>query len=213
MNLNSRKDKLIYLQKFVDLETNEIKNDDSGNELYYKILNKNRIDRHIDRCSRCGTSFNIKSYTRSVKGFGNINADIFLIGESPCSHSMIAQLPFAWESGRILDIILELSNLNRYNIFISNSIHCHLESKRPPTNIEIKRCNRILYEEIQIVNPTLVVALGNSAKTAIKYIHKRTKKIKHKTIYVKHPASFLYNSAGLQDYILKVSLELDKAKK
>jgi len=218
MKLNTRKEKLVLLQQFVNLETNELKEDNNpGNVLYDKILCKKQLDKHINNCTRC-KDLNIKSFTDSVPGWGNLNADIFFIGESPCVHSMTAQFPFAWKSGRILDIVLYLSRLTRYDVFISNSIHCHPESKRAPTDKEIHRCHKFLYKEIEIVQPELIVTLGNSAKTAMAHIIKRCylpddDGLDYKTIHKKHPAAFLYNSAGLRDYILKFSLDLNKVSK
>ena len=210
MTLLTRKDKLVLLKQYLNLETNEL-NPDSENFLYEKIFRKNQIDKRISKCHRCD-KLNIKSFTRSVPGWGNLNADIFFIGEAPCIHSMTAQFPFAWRSGRILDIVLKLSSLNRYDIYISNSVHCHLESKRTPTDKERTKCSTFLSKEILLVEPKLIVTLGNSAKAAIEYInkHKKIKTSEHKIIYAIHPAKFLYNNTGLRDYVLKLSLELDK---
>ncbi|KKM72797.1 hypothetical protein LCGC14_1416880 [marine sediment metagenome] len=208
MKTKTRKDKLVLLSRYLDLETNELITDKNpGNALYEKILLKKHLDKSINKCTRC-KNLNIKSFTDSVPGWGNLDADIFFIGESPCTHSMIAQFPFAWKSGRILDIVLRLSNLTRYDVFISNSMHCHPESKRSPTDRERIKCSPFLYDELQIVEPELIVTLGNSAKVAMD-----TLKTPHKTIHKKHPASFLYSSTGLRDYILKLSLELDKVLK
>ena len=210
MESKTRKDKLVLLGQYLDLETNELKSDNPGKALCEKIVQKKRLDRRIDRCVRC-PNLNIKSFTKSIPGWGNLNADIFLIGESPCVHSMTSNFPFAWKSGNILDIILKLSGLTRYDVFISNSMHCHPETKRTPTDNELRRCRRYLHEEMQIVSPLLVVTLGNAAKTTIKSMI--AKLLLPNILHKKHPASFLYNSAGLSDYILGFSLELDKVSK
>ncbi len=213
MDLKTRKDKLVVLKEYLNLENNELTSENPGNALYKKILLKKRLDKHINECARC-RDLNIKSYTKSVPGWGNLNANIFFIGESPCVHSMTACFPFAWRSGRILDIVLRLSNLTRYSVFISNSIHCHPEAKRSPTDKEIHRCSNFLYNELNTVKPNLVVTLGNSAKAAIAYISKHkfpdAYGEPYKILHKKHPASFLYNSTGLRDYILKFSLDIDK---
>jgi len=223
MKTKTRKSKLVLLQKYLNLETNELKVDNNpGNILYEKIIRKKQLDKRISNCHKCGINHNIKSFTKSVPGWGNLNANIFFIGESPCLHSMIANFPFAWRSGRILDIILKLSGLIRYDVYISNTVHCHLESKRMPTDKEIKKCSVYLSKEICLVHPKLIVALGNSAKNAMTYTVKsrlfmlwsiKTKggeTLPCKILHVRHPAAFLYNSTGLRDYILKLSLELDK---
>lgn len=212
MLLKTRKEKLILLRRYLNLETNELESNNSMDTLYTlyeKILLKKKLDRQISQCSRC-KDMNIKSYTGSVPGWGSLNADIFFIGESPCVHSMLSQFPFAWRSGRILDVVLKLSNLNRYDVFVSNSMHCHPESKRAPTDKEIHKCARYLHEELKLVEPKLVVTLGNSAKAALSYIASKHHALEYAVLHNRHPAAFLYNSTGLRDYILKFSLELDK---
>ncbi len=209
MELKSRKDKLVALKQFLNLETNEFKTDLTEDVTYQKTLLKNKLNKKIRNCTRC-QKLNIKSFTRSVPGWGNIDANIFFIGEAPCIHSMTAQFPFAWKSGAILNVALRLSSLTRYDIFISNSIHCHPPSNRAPTDIEIRKCSQHLHDELQIVKPKLIVSLGNAAKTAVKHIKDKSL---YKILQMRHPASFLYSNANLKDYILKLSLEIDKFKK
>lgn len=205
MKAKTRKNKLILLKKYLDLETNELYTNLDSIGIYAKVLIKNLLDKRIRKCHRC-KKLNIKSYTYSVLGWGNLNADIFLIGESPCVHSMSAQFPFPSASGNILDIVLTLSNLTRGDVFISNSIHCHLNAKQTPNDKEIHKCNTFLQNELEIVRPKMIVTLGNSAKTALAQIKTFDATTLHKT----HPAKFLYSSAGLSDYILKFSLDIDK---
>jgi len=210
MKLKTRKSKLIALKQFIDLETDDliIGAENPGSILYDKILRKNIIDKRIIKCAKC-PKLNMKSFTQAVPGWGNLNADIFFIGEAPCVHSMSNQFPFAWKSGRILDIVLELSCLTRYNVFVSNSAHCHV-GHRTPTNREIRKCSRMfLDDEIELVEPKLIVTLGNSAKIALSYVtSKHVLECKH--LHMVHPAKFLYSKQGLKDYMLRMSTELDK---
>jgi len=207
---NTRKDKLLRLRHYMDLETHQIYEDKyPGKAFRNKILRKNLLDRKLNRCHLC-EGMNITSSTGCVPGWGNINASIFIIGEAPCTKSMIYKYPFAWKSGIILDLILKLSNLTRNNIFITNSIHCHPPSNRTPLYKEILNCSAYLQKEIKIVKPKLIIALGNTAKLAMLNIN--IKDVDYRIIYKKHPASFLYSSEGIISYIIKTSLEIDKYK-
>ncbi len=212
MTPKTRKDKLVALKQFLDLETNELIQHVESN-LYGKVLHKTGIDRKIKKCRRCPDS-NIKSFTDSVPGWGNLDAKVFFIGESPCVHSMQAQFPFAWKSGDILNIILALSGLTRYDVFISNSVHCHPKRKEAPKEKQILHCSEFLYKELLLVRPILVVTLGNSAKAAMQHLIPMYKIYKDgeppKTIHKTHPAKFLYSNTGLGDYIIKFSLDIDK---
>lgn len=219
MNLVTRKDKLVALQDFINLETNDLIPNDTlpglGSILHDKLLIQKALNRRITKCSKC-TGLNVKGFTESAHGFGNLNAKIFFIGEAPCVKSMTLDFPFAWKSGKLLDIILNLSSLTRYDVFISNAIHCRLAQKRTPTNKEIRRCRFHLCDELELVQPKVVIALGASAKTSMYYVSKSKTAnpdiLAYKILYVKHPAAFLYNDFGLQDYILKTSLTIDKYK-
>lgn len=209
MEFQTRKEKLVALRDYLDLETNTLKSETSETELYQKTIDKNQLDKRIDKCRKC-YNLNVRNYTKSIPGWGNLNADIFFIGESPCKNSMISKMPFAWASGNILDIVLKLSSLIRYDIFISNSVHCHLETKRVPTDKERFKCRKYLLAEIELINPKLIVTMGNSAKASLAYI---SKTLDCKVLNKVHPAKFLYSSTGLRDYILKFSLELDRVSK
>ncbi len=208
--MSTRKDKLIALRKFIDLETGDfiLKNTDDA-FLYPKQKQKNILDNQIRSCRRC-TGLNIPSCTKAVPAHGNLNSKIFFIGESPCIYTMQAQMQFAHKSGIILDIILALSNLDRYDVCMSDSIHCHPPRDRQPTPQELKNCRNYLRSEIHLVKPKLIIPLGNHAKETLAHI--ATDVLECKIFSVRHPASFLYNPRGMKDYILKVSFELDKYK-
>ncbi len=208
--MNTRKTKLVALQQHLDLETGEfLTRNPIGSLLFKKTARKQRLDKQIMDCRLC-KGLNIKSSTRAVPAWGNLNANIFFVGESPCVHSMVVQVPFAHKSGRILDIILSLSGLTRYDVCISDSIHCHTIRDRNPEPEEMNNCTMFLNRILHIVKPKLIIPLGAFAKIAIEKID--TKSLKCKVMPATHPARFLYNPRGIKDYILKLSLELDKYK-
>ena len=202
----TRKSKLVKLSKYLDLETEELFPRESRTNNFKKLYTKVSIDRIIDKCDLCD-NLNITNFTKCVCGYGNLNSNIILIGEAPCSNSMKIKMPFAWKSGYLLDTAFILSTLHKRDLFITNAIHCHLAGKRTPTEEEIKNCSRHLQSEISLVKPKLVLTLGNIAKLAMETI-----KTKAKVMNMKHPASFLYNPRGTVDYIIKLSILLDKYK-
>lgn len=209
--MSTRKEKLIILRDFVDLDTGEIDKSkfDRENLLYEKSIHKKCLDRHISKCTKC-PQMNIARYSESCPGWGNLNALYFFVGQSLHRPGIMSGLPFILGSGYMLDAALRLSGLTRYDTFISNVVHCHPPNNRSSTMEEKKNCLPYLKDELAIISPKLVVALGNDANWAVQKLGLKTSK-KQRVLKVKHPASFSYSAPEKKvDWIVKLSLELDK---
>ena len=111
----------------------------------------------------------------------------------------------------IIDAALRLSGLNRRDCFITNIVHCHPERNRPSTDEEKENCLSYLFEELDIVNPQIVVALGRDAEQAVqKYMDEREYEFRY--LKYQHPASLIYSAPeNKPNYIIKMSLDIDKA--
>lgn len=216
MRPTSKKDKLVYLQHFADLETGKLDESafDYENSLYRKALKMKPLVGRIARCKRC-PGLNQKRHTESCPGWGNLNADIFFIGQSLHEHGVVTGLPFILASGYSIDAALRLSGLLRKDVFMTNVVHCHPLGNRGSTDTEKKNCLRFLKSEIEIVWPKLVVALGNDAKQTVEMFDSRGDFGKNfKILKVKHPASFIYSAPEDRiQWIVKLSLEMDKVLK
>lgn len=128
---------------------------------------------------------------------------------------MISDLPFILASGYCIDAALRLSGLLRKDVFLSNVVHCHPAGNRGSLDEERKKCLPFLVEELRIVKPKLVVALGNDAKQALDDMETMFLiDYNIKFLKVKHPASFMYGSPEQRiDWIVKLSLEIDRVYK
>lgn len=190
-----------------------------------KILNRN-----IKSCRRCkdndGKPFNILGKTESAPGFGNLLSPFFFIGQSLCTECMDTQIPFTKGSGYYIDAALELCGLWRKDVFISNLVHCHPKDNAVSKIEWIANCQEWLKEELKIVNPMMVIAMGANAigfmKTYYEIKNFRTNEIfnsnrfdqrSHTTVYclgVTHPASFLYKGGrGGSKWIATVAAAVD----
>lgn len=122
---------------------------------------------------------------RTVFGRGNLPADILFIGEAPGPAEDSLGKPFVGPAGKVLDLIIEktlqalppeipiVGRVRPPVFFISNATLCYpgRDSKgtiKSPGKEAIKACNPRLVELVQIVNPRLIVRLGNVAKSATK---------------------------------------------
>lgn len=145
-------------------------------------------------------------------GWGDLNADVFFVGQSCHEFGVYSGLPFILGSGLMIDAALRLSGLNRKDCFISNVVHCHPERNRMSTEEEKESCLPYLFEELDIVQPRVVVALGKDAEQGVKrYMDEREHTWKY--LHYSHPASLLYTSPESRpNYVIKLSLDLDKAR-
>ena len=104
-----------------------------------------------------------------VLGEGNPRSDIMLIGEAPGKTEVELKRPFVGVAGKNLDMFLQTIHLNREDIYITNSVKFRPTrtsewgtiANRPPTPEEILAQRDFLMEEVEIVNPKVIVTLGN----------------------------------------------------
>jgi len=207
-SMKTRKEKLIALREMIDLETGAINTDffEYENTLYDKAVRKKSLDFYINKCQLC-EELNIKRYSDSCGGWGDLNAKVFIIGQSLHRPGILSGLPFILGSGYLLDAALRLSGLLRKDVFITNVVHCHPPRNRGSLESEKKNCLPFLVQEIRIVSPQLIVALGNDA-------HWATDKIDVKALKVRHPAFFLHSAPEDSiEWIIKLSNEIDKVYK
>lgn len=115
------------------------------------------IAAEVAPCTRCRLS---QTRTKTVPGAGNPNADIFFIGEGPGFHEDKQGLPFVGASGTYLEKLLQLINLKRSDVFISNVVKCRPPENRDPNPDEIAACKDYLERQIEIIDPLVIVTLG-----------------------------------------------------
>ena len=208
---SSRKEKLIALREFIDLETGEIKEAAFiyENQLLERTRIKNRLDHGIKKCNKC-PDMNVFRYSNNAPGWGNINSPYFFLGQSLHVTGMMTGLPFISGSGYMFDAALNIIGLKRTDVFISNVVHCHPPNNRAYTENEKHNCLPYLREEIEIVQPKMVVAMGNDAQWAVSILGLTGRK-DIRIIKVKHPASFSYSAPEQRvNWILKLASELEK---
>lgn len=167
-----------------------------------------------------------------VFGYGKLSPTLMLIGEAPGKNEVIEGKPFVGPAGKILTEFLLALELKREDLYITNSVKYRMSRlgasgnliNRPARNDEIDRARDFLREEIEIVNPKIVVPMGNvSLKSLIsrdlsigQYHGKliKDKKVVPLVFPIYHPASLIYNSKleGLYKEDLKKLKEIIKNK-
>lgn len=209
--MSKRSEKLIELSKFCCLESGTFK-DGAFTDLellYEKGRKYHRLCKNIRGCNKC-PGMNIKRITEACPGQGDLSADIMFIGQSLHEYGVYSGIPFILGSGLLIDAVLRLSRLNRKDCFISNTVKCHPERNRASTEEEKENCWGYLAEEIDVVRPRIVVALGKDAEQGVgRYMDEREYGWKY--LKYQHPASLIYSSPEARpNYIVKMSLDIDR---
>ena len=109
------------------------------------------------------------SRTQTVFGVGNPDAEIMFIGEAPGADEDAKGEPFVGRAGQLLTKIIETMGFKREDVYIANVLKCRPDmprgqsGNRPPTLDEMQTCLPYLKEQIDIVQPKALVALGATA--------------------------------------------------
>lgn len=102
-----------------------------------------------------------------VFGAGNANARLVFVGEAPGFDEDVQGLPFVGKAGQLLTKIIESIGLKREQVFICNVLKCRPPGNRNPLPEEVMNCKPYLTEQLQIIQPKIVCALGNFAAKAL----------------------------------------------
>jgi uracil-DNA glycosylase len=108
-------------------------------------------------CQRCVLR---KGCTQVVFGDGNPKARLMLVGEGPGADEDRLGIPFVGKAGQLLDRILEAASIKRHDIYIANVVKCRPPGNRQPVPQEVDSCLPYLYQQIELINPEIVVCLG-----------------------------------------------------
>jgi DNA polymerase len=100
--------------------------------------------------------------TQVVFGVGNPAADLLFVGEAPGRDEDLQGEPFVGRSGQLLDkLVLEEVGLTRRDFYVANVIKCRPPNNRDPLPAEIAACRPYLEQQIELIDPKVVVTLGN----------------------------------------------------
>jgi uracil-DNA glycosylase len=119
-----------------------------------------RVAAEAATCIRCRLS---QSRTQVVFGQGDPHADLMFVGEAPGFHEDRQGLPFVGPSGQLLNRLLEGIGLRRQDVYICNVVKSRPPKNRDPLPDEIAACRPWLDAQIRLVDPKVVVTLGNFA--------------------------------------------------
>lgn len=125
---------------------------------------KQQLDEIKDQVLHCTQCPLHQGRINAVFGEGPYEARIFVIGEAPGAKEDEAGKPFVGRAGKLLDELLEKQGLSRdKNVFISNIVKCRPPKNRIPGKAEVNICFPYIEQQIELINPEILVLLGATA--------------------------------------------------
>lgn len=98
-----------------------------------------------------------------VFGSGDPSADLMFVGEAPGKNEDLKGEPFVGAAGRLLDELMAGIGMSRDTVYIANVLKCRPPGNRDPKPDEIDSCKGYLREQIRMIEPRVVMTLGNFA--------------------------------------------------
>ena len=171
--------------------------------------------RKCNKCKLCTTRKNV------VFGVGNPDADIMFIGEGPGADEDEQGIPFVGKAGKLMNQAFKGLGINRDDVYIANIVKCRPPNNRTPLKEEATACLDYLRNQVILINPKIIVLLGNTALKNIlgeeygitkcrgKWIIK--KDIKYMPTF--HPAALLRDESKKIDFWNDLKLVIEEIKK
>lgn len=123
-----------------------------------------QIREELGECTRCRLCEGRKHI---VFGVGNLHAELMFIGEGPGRDEDIQGEPFVGRAGQLLTKIIEAMGMKRGDVYIANCVKCRPPENRAPLPDEIATCVPYLHQQIESIQPKVIVCLGAVATKSI----------------------------------------------
>lgn len=123
------------------------------------------LKQQVKACTRCELH---ASRTQGVLGVGDIHADLLIIGEAPGADEDRLGEPFVGQAGKLLDSMLAAIDLRRgQDVYIANVLKSRPPGNRDPKPDEVAACAPFLEQQIALIQPKLILALGRFAAQSL----------------------------------------------
>lgn len=120
-----------------------------------------RLAEEASTCTRCALA---GGRTQVVFGVGDPRAALMFVGEGPGRDEDLQGEPFVGRSGKLLDLLLDQEiGVERRDCYIANVVKCRPPGNRDPLPAEIEACRPYLDRQVALIDPVVVVTLGNFA--------------------------------------------------
>lgn len=114
----------------------------------------------VANCTACALH---QSRTQTVFGTGNPEARLMIIGEAPGFHEDQQGKPFVGRAGQLLTAMIQAMGYQREEVYIANILKCRPPENRDPSAEEVASCTPFLNQQIALIKPRLLLAVGRVA--------------------------------------------------
>jgi DNA polymerase len=111
-------------------------------------------------CTRCGLC---KQRKQAVFARGTGSSRVCFVGEGPGADEDAQGLPFVGKAGQLLDRMIEAMGFDRDEVYVCNVVKCRPPDNRKPEPEEMAACRPFLEEQLELIAPRVIVALGATA--------------------------------------------------
>lgn len=118
------------------------------------------LQAQVAACTRCPLH---QTRTQTVFGVGDRDADWLVIGEAPGEQEDLQGEPFVGPAGLLLNEMLRAMGLARQQVFIANILKCRPPKNRDPQAAEAASCEGYLHQQLALVRPKIILAVGRIA--------------------------------------------------
>ena len=158
------------------------------------------IQYEIGDCTRCALS---AGRNKIVFGDGDPNARLMFVGEGPGADEDAQGLPFVGRAGQLLNNMISATGLKREQVYIANIVKCRPPQNRTPEPEEANTCSPFLFQQIDVVRPEVIVALGSTAatyllgaKSSLSSLRGRTHNCRGTKLIVTYHPAYLLRTPG-----------------
>lgn len=118
------------------------------------------LQQSVAKCQKCELH---RGRKQTVFGIGDHNADWLIIGEAPGAEEDKQGEPFVGRAGKLLNSMLLACGLRRDQVFIANILKCRPPENRDPKPEEVAVCASYLQQQIDLIQPKIILAVGRIA--------------------------------------------------
>ena len=160
------------------------------------IINLEKLFRNFDDCHLKKTANKFVAYE------GNINSEILIVDGTPESDEDKEGKPFVGAKGELFEKMLKAINLKREDVFIVNSIPWRPPGNRYPTNEEINICRPFVFNLISLLEPKIILCMGEVATNQILDLNESITKSRGKWYVFKNPSFYKFKKSVNKQQVL-----------
>ena len=118
------------------------------------------LQAEVQQCQLCELHLGRQ---HTVFGAGHPQAELVIIGEAPSDDDDLSGQIFSAQAGQLLDAMLKAIGLDRSQVYLLNLLKCKLPGSRPPNTSELMCCDGYFQQQINLLQPKVIFAMGAAA--------------------------------------------------